>query len=171
MHAQGAPSPRPRFLVDGMAIRLGKYLRCLGYDAEWDLRAPTLELARRADEQGRVLLTRNSRLGLEVPPPQRFLVLASEDPVQQLHQVVGALDLDVRAHLFSRCILCNLELATLHGREAVRGRVPAAVLERHDTFYTCPGCGTVFWKGSHVANTCRKLGIAPPPGAQEGGAT
>jgi hypothetical protein len=25
----------PRFLLDGMLIRLGKYLRCAGYDAVW----------------------------------------------------------------------------------------------------------------------------------------
>ena len=163
MCAQSAPHPRPRFLVDGMAIRLGKYLRCLGYDAEWDVRSPTRGLARRAALEGRVLLTRNTRLGGEVPRPERFLVLEAEDPVEQLHQVVDALGLDVQALLFSRCIRCNLELETI-AAAAVRERVPAPVLERHDRFYTCPGCGTVFWKGSHVANTCRKLGIAPPSG-------
>jgi uncharacterized protein with PIN domain len=32
------------------------------------------------------------------------------------------------------------------------------------SFYTCPQCGTVFWKGSHVRNTCRKLRL---PSAEE----
>jgi hypothetical protein len=148
-----------------MAVKLGKYLRCLGYDAEWDVRVPTRELARRAVAEARVFLTRNTRVGFELEAPPRWLRLASEDPLEQLRQVVAAFGLDVRARLFSRCILCNLPLETVSDHEAVRDRVPARVLDRHDTFYGCPGCGTVFWKGTHVANTCRKLGIEPPPDA------
>jgi uncharacterized protein with PIN domain len=145
-----------------MAVKLGKYLRCLGYDAEWDVRVPTRELARRAAAEGRVLLTRNTRVGFELEPPARWLQLTSEDAVEQLQQVVAAFDLDVRAHLFSRCILCNVALETISDRERARGRVPGRVLERYETFYACPRCGTVFWKGTHVANTCRKLGIEWP---------
>ena len=152
----------PRFLVDGMAIKLGKYLRCLGYDAEWDVRVPTRGLARRAAAEDRVLLTRNTRVGFELAPPSRWLELDSEDPRQQLRQVVEAFDLDVRARLFSRCILCNVELETFADHEQLRDHVPERVLERYETFYTCPRCETVFWKGTHVANTCRKLGIDWP---------
>lgn len=162
MRSSADPAERPRFLVDGMAIKLGKYLRCLGYDAEWDVRASTRALARRAADEGRVLLTRNTRVGFELAAPGRWLALSSDDPREQLHQVVAALSLDVRTRLFSRCILCNLELGRMADLEALRGRVPAAVLERYREFFTCPGCGTVFWKGTHVANTCRKLGIEPP---------
>lgn len=151
-----------RFLVDGMLVKLGKYLRCLGYDAEWDLTAPTRELARRAEATQRILLTRSTRVGFELEPPPRWFRIESEDPVAQLHQVAGAFDLDMRARLFSRCILCNLELEPVRARESVRARVPERVYASHQDFYTCRRCGTIFWKGFHVENTCRKLRLPFP---------
>jgi uncharacterized protein with PIN domain len=154
--------PAPRFLVDSMAIKLGKYLRCLGYDAEWDAGATTRTLARRAEREERIFLTRNTRGGEEFALPPRSIELASDDPVEELAQVVRECALDVRSRLFTRCIGCNVELAPVADRESVRHRVAPEVLERYARFYTCPRCGTVFWKGSHVANTCRRLGIEPP---------
>lgn len=155
-------SGAPRFLVDGMVVKLGKYLRCLGYDAEWDVAAPTRALARRAEAEGRVLLTRSTRVGYELPAPPLWLRIASGDPVEQLREVVAALGLDARARLFSRCILCNVELAAVVDPQLVRARVPERVRRLHAAFFTCPRCGTVFWRGSHVENTCRKLGLPPP---------
>jgi len=151
----------PHFLVDGMAMRLGKYLRCLGYDAAWESGATTRELARQAEEQGRVLLTRNTRAGEEFRPPPAWVWLASENPVEQLHQVAAELELDLRSRLFTRCIRCNVELEGVE-KEEVSDRVPERVRERHRRFWTCPSCRTIFWWGSHVENTCRKLGIEPP---------
>jgi uncharacterized protein with PIN domain len=161
MHRPHAPPGSPRFLVDGMALRLGKYLRCAGFDAVWDVAAETRALARRAELEGRILLTRNTRIGEGVPPPPRWLALASEDPCEQFHQVVRELDLDPRARLFTRCIRCNVELVPAAAMD-VESRVPAAVRARYTRFFACPGCATVFWHGSHVANTCRKLGLEPP---------
>ena len=151
----------PRFLVDGMLIRLGKYLRCLGIDAEWERGTGTRALARRADAEDRVLLTRNTRLGTEIEPPRRALVLASEDPVEQLREVAQALHFDPAEQLFTRCIRCNVELARATPEE-VEARVIPEVRARHRVFFACPKCRTVFWHGSHVANTCAKLGVEPP---------
>lgn len=153
------------FCVDGMAIRLGKYLRCLGYDATWDVALPTRLLARHAAQEERVLLTRNSRIGYELEVLGDYLALAAEDPVLQLQQVVRELDLEM-GRAFTRCIRCNLELEPVAEREAVRERVLPLVFERHRSFYTCPGCRTVFWLGGHVARTCAKLGIPAPEGTR-----
>jgi uncharacterized protein with PIN domain len=150
-----------RFLVDGMAVRLGKYLRCLGYDAAWEPRAGTAALARRARAEDRILLSRNTRLGSLIEPPPRWLLLASDDPVLQLGQAARAFGIDTRGRLFTRCIRCNVELAAARP-EQVAARVIEPVRARHRLFFACPSCGTVFWRGSHVENTCRKLGIEPP---------
>ena len=151
----------PRFLVDGMLIRLGKYLRCAGYDAEWERGAGTRILARRAAAEERLFLTRNSRLGTEIPAPPGAVVLASDEPVAALRELALRLDLDLETGLFTRCIRCNVALVPA-SPEAVAARVLAAVRSRHRRFFACPRCGTVFWHGSHVANTCRKLGVVPP---------
>lgn len=153
--------PRPRFLLDGMLVRLGKYLRCAGYDAEWDRAAGTRALARRAEAEERVFVTRNTRLGEEVVPPPRHLVLRVDDPVEQFRELARAFGLDPTAHLFTRCIRCNVELRAALPEE-VAARVIPEVRARHRRFYTCPRCATVFWHGTHVANTCAKLGLPRP---------
>jgi uncharacterized protein with PIN domain len=147
----------PRFVIDHMLVKLGKYLRILGYDAVWDLSCRTHELIGRANREGRVFVTRNTRLREQYPPVDRVMVLKETDPVRQLHALIGELALDPTARLFSKCIVCNVALDPVADKPRVRARVHPNVYARYERFYTCPHCGTVFWRGSHVRNTCRKL--------------
>jgi uncharacterized protein with PIN domain len=154
--------PEPRFQVDAMLVKLGKYLRCLGYDAAWDERASTRDAARQAETDGRVLVTRNTRLGEEIPSPALAVVLSDDDPVRQLAILIEEFGLETHTRLFTRCIRCNVPLEPCTDATLLRERVPANVLRLYRAFYHCPACSTVFWKGSHVRNTCRKLGLEPP---------
>ncbi len=149
-------------MADHMVIKLGKYLRILGYDAEWNRKIRTHELIAKANGEGRIFLTRNKRLEDQYPRPDSVFLLESGDAVAQLGAVVARFRLDVLSGLFSKCIRCNLLLDPVRDKESIRGAVHPNVYERHERFFRCPGCGTVFWKGSHVANTCRKLNINPP---------
>lgn len=145
------------FMVDHMLTKLGKYLRIIGSDAEWHCPCRTQELILRATDEGRVFLTRNRRIPTEYPPPDRLMTIDATDPVEQLHEVVRAFQLDPRCLLFSRCIRCNVALLEVVNKDYVRERVHPNVIKHYDRLYTCPQCHTVFWKGSHVRNTCRKL--------------
>ena len=87
----------------------------------------------------------------------RVLVPADMEPVAQLHQVVKSFDLDPNAFLFSKCIRCTVSLESVPDRDTIKSRVHPNVFARFETFYQCPRCDTVFWKGTHVRNTCRKL--------------
>lgn len=145
------------FMVDHMLIKLGKYLRVLGYDADWDTSVRTHELIRRANAETRIFLTRNRHLADRYPAPDRSITISSVKPTEQLAQVVGETGLDQFSRLFSRCIRCNLPLDTIEDKSEIGGMVHPNVYACYQQFYRCPGCGTVFWKGSHVRNTCRKL--------------
>ena len=83
-----------RFMVDHMLIKLGKYLRIIGYDAEWDNTLRTHELILKANAENRLFITRNSRISHEYPRPERAHVLGETDPVRQLLNVVSSLALD-----------------------------------------------------------------------------
>jgi len=157
--AVDAESGEMCFEVDSMLVKLGRYLRCLGYDAQWDPERSLATRIERADAESRVFLTRNRNVGHQVPVPARVLFLACDDAVEQLWQVVRELGLDPYRHLFARCIRCNVPLAVIEKSPAVAARVPARTFACYARFYTCPQCGTIFWKGSHVRNTCRKLGL------------
>lgn len=154
---RGASVPELRFAVDAMLVKLGRYLRCLGYDSEWDLGLSLATRIERADAQNRVFLTRNHNIGHQLASPQRILFLADDDPVEQLWHVIGELRLDPQRYLFTRCILCNVQLVDIEKNAAVEARVPANTFASYARFFTCPSCGTIFWKGTHVRNTCRKL--------------
>ena len=151
-----------RFELAHMVIKLGKYLRVLGYDADWNLQLRTHELILKANREGRVFLTRNLQLSAQYPSAKQVLIVKEQDPTEQLRAVVAAFDLDPGCALFAKCIRCNVLLENVPDKEQVRSRVHPNVAERHDQFYRCPNCATVFWHGSHVRNTCRKLGLPPP---------
>ncbi len=155
--------PEITFMVDHMLIKLGKYLRILGHDAEWNKARRTHELIRRANREGRVFITRNTRLPDQYPAPDRVMVLSGTDPVDQLWEVVAEFGIKPEQFLFSRCIRCNVLLDEVSDKNEVAGSVDPNVLARYNLFHRCPRCGTVFWKGSHVSNTCRKLRITASP--------
>lgn len=124
---------------------LAKWLRILGYDAAYDPALDDYQLRRLARAEDRVLLTRDEALARQ--RGVRTLLIESQVLEEQLRQVQSELDFEA-APSFSRCPVCNEVLAPL-SREAARARVPAYVARAHDRFRLCPGCGRVYWRGSH----------------------
>ena len=147
------------FMVDHMLIKLGKYLRIIGCDAAWDRQVRTHALITKANAEGRIFLTRNTHIAEQYPHPAGLFVLYETDPVEQFQIVVAEFRLDPLKRLFSKCICCNVFLEKVSDKEKIRAFVHPNVYARFDSFFSCPKCGTVFWKGTHVANTCRKLGL------------
>jgi len=133
---------------------LAKWLRLLGYDTAYDNAAADPELARRARVEGRVLLTRDRELagrrGLHT------LLIQSEVLEEQVREVQGALGLPPDPAL-SRCAVCNAALETV-SPDAVADRVPPYVLRTQTEFHRCPGCGRVYWPGTHVEEMRDRMG-------------
>lgn len=143
-----APGGAPRFLADAMLGRLARWLRFLGFDCAYEADIDDAELVRRGVEEQRIILTRDRAL------PEAWRVagihlLEAETPFEQLAEVVRAFSLAGRVRLFRRCGECNTQLRPLAAADA-RERVPARVRERHDRFRECPGCGRVYWEGTHA---------------------
>jgi uncharacterized protein len=124
---------------------LAKWLRILGYDTLFDPGLDDRQLARLALAQDRVLLTRDRALAQR--RGVRTLLIKSEQLDDQILQVLADLHLEPDQS-FSRCPVCN-ELLEAIDREAAQGRVPAYVVRTHERFKLCPGCGRVYWRGSH----------------------
>jgi uncharacterized protein with PIN domain len=135
-----------KLLADGMLGTLAKWLRLLGYDTAYDNTATDPQLARRARAEGRVLLTRDRELagrrGL------RALLIHSEVLEEQVREVQDALGPPPDPAL-SRCAVCNAALEPL-SPEDVADRVPPYVLRTQTDFRRCPGCGRIYWPGTHV---------------------
>lgn len=134
---------------------LARWLRLLGYDAELDTVSCDADLARRAEREGRWLLTRDRRLAAAGP---RSLLVRSENVDEQLAEVLGRLGLEAGGRGFgTRCAACNGEVEPVP-REAVRDLVPGHVWSTAREFRRCTRCGRVYWRGSHVERIEARIG-------------
>ena len=152
----------PRFIVDTMLGDLAKWLRILGYDTYYSTRAEDWEILRRAEREGRIVVTmdgglynRARRRGL------RAVRITTFGAAQRLAEL--SLHVPVRLEADpakSRCPECGGPLRVVRDKDSLRGRVPPAALEAYDTFYVCTRCGRVYWEGSHWRNIRRVLAEA-----------
>lgn len=164
------PLPHPvRFAADAMLGRLARWLRLVGADTWFAPDVDDAELVRCALEEDRVLLTRDRRLLAEWRVPHALWV-ASERLAEQLREVLDAYPVAWRAGLFTRCPACNARLLPADPA-AVRGRVPPRVWREHVRFNRCPGCGRVYWPGSHAARIRAVLERTLDEGAERGGSS
>jgi len=139
----------PPFSADAMLARLARWLRVLGWDTRLDPHLPDPDLVALANAEGRLLLTRD-RLLLRELQPVRSLEIVHDAPLQQLVQVVTTLQLAPPRELFTRCTVCNTPLsAPLDAAQRAR-LLPADVQDIPGPARQCPGCGRVYWLGSHA---------------------
>jgi len=154
------------FFADAMLGRLAKWMRVLGFDTMYVHDIEDDELVRLAQEQGRLILTRDTRLAERLDSGE-FLFIRDDDPAAQLVQVFEELHLDADvSRLFSRCLECNSPVEEV-GREDIAGEVPEYVLSVNDRFTRCTGCGRVYWPGTHVSRILDRL--APALGRNKSG--
>ena len=135
------------FIADCMLGKLARWLRLLGFDVLYFSRASDAEILDAARKDGRIVLTRDTRMYARDTGPAVFQI-HSERWEDQVIQVLDELDLRRAVRPFSRCVPCNREVKPLASSDAMN-LVPPFVLEISETFALCPSCGRVFWKGSH----------------------
>lgn len=139
-----AAEATPRLLVDAMLGRLAKWLRLLGYDAEYWRDGPDEALMAHAQAEGRLIVTRDT--GLAGRRGVRALLIHAEELEGQLAEARAALGGSPQP--FTRCGECNGPLLPLAHADA-RGLVPPYVWHTQHEFRRCERCGHVYWKGSH----------------------
>jgi len=142
----GPPAGGWRFVLDCHLGRLAKYLRILGFDTLYDAAADDLRLAEAASS-GRFLLTRDRSL-LMRRQVERGALVRFDEPRAQLVWLARKLDLWPQAAPLRRCLRCNALLEPV-AREAVWDRVPPKTRLWCRDFVLCPGCGQLYWPGSH----------------------
>lgn len=145
----------PRFAVDAMLGRLARWLRALGYDTHYRPGIDDHDLVELANREHRVLLTRDRHL-ITFLRPARGMLIDSDVPLVQLDEVAATCGIRPTDDLFNRCLLCNTRLRT-----ATRTEIDTLVPERSRSmpgpFLRCPGCGRVYWPGTHIRRMRRAL--------------
>lgn len=142
----GTDPPRPlRFAADVHLGRLAAFLRLAGFDTV--VLDDDAEIAGMAAREGRVLLTRDVDL-LKRSVVRHGYWVRSTDSERQLLEIADRFDLARDIDAFSRCLRCNTPLRDRHAAD-VADRVPPRARATFREFRGCPGCGRVYWKGSH----------------------
>jgi len=151
----------PRFFCDDHLRRLARWLRAAGFDVAWEPAVADRDLLARCRAEGRVLLTLDRALAARAGTGA--CLLPSHDPLEQLRFVRERFGLDLLARAFTRCPLCNGELAPA---EPAAGEAPARVLATATDFRRCGGCGRLYWEGDHVRHMrARFRAVTGPPPA------
>jgi len=123
------------FDVDGMLGRLAKWLRILGFDADFPCPSPS---------EGRLFVT--------MKKAARFssaITITATDLESQLEELFEQTKILPDPDLFlSRCLVCNIPVTEIP-KESVSGKVPRPVFEMISVFNECPRCRRIYWEGSH----------------------
>jgi hypothetical protein len=145
----------PRFIADVMLGRLAKWLRIAGFDVLYSNKFSDEELMALSKREGRVLLSRDTRL-LVRKQVKDFIFLESQDIQMQIRQVFETMRILSLPFPLTRCLSCNEALIETTP-ESVRASVPVFVYETQTHFKSCPGCGKIFWAGTHRISVIRTL--------------
>ena len=137
----------PRFVLDNHLGRLAAYLRMLGFDCLYQNHFDDQEMAEIAQQEERILLTRDRRLLMRKAVTHGYCV-RSLVSLEQLGEVVQRFDLKARIRPFHRCLRCNHPLRSV-AKEVVLDRLEPLTKLYFDEFQICPACKQIYWKGSH----------------------
>ena len=147
-----------KFVVDFMLGRLCRWLRVIGYDAEYFTPADKNLLVYNALRNDRIVLTRDTKLSRK--KTLRIILVSSNDFIEQIKQIVHEVPLEIDEKcFFTRCSLCNVVLEETD-KAGIVEKVPSYVYKTQEMFSVCPNCKKIYWQGSHwelMKNTIKKI--------------
>jgi len=147
------------FIVDINAGKLAKYLRMMGYDTLLFREQDDGVMVKTALKENRVILTKDGEVlkrRLIIGGRIRAIHLVSDDPRQQVLQVLESLHLRDICSPFSRCLDCNTMLVP-EARDSIREMVPPHVFKTQFHYMRCPDCSKIYWRGTHWQAMCRQI--------------
>lgn len=157
--------PRPlkalRYLADVNVGKLARLMRMVGVDTEYAADGRDDDIAAKAENEERIVLTKD--VGLL---KRRRIVygrfVRAVHPDDQLREVIAFFGLAGRLRPFSRCIRCNAELVPVD-KAAVLHRLLPKTRQYFHRFKQCARCRRIYWRGSHHAQMERRARAAGIP--------
>jgi len=144
-----------KFVADGHLGKLVRDLRLLGIDVVYHRQAEDRQLVKTSSEQGRALLTRDRHLLMHSAVSDGYY-LRSQNSLEQTVEVLRRFDLASVLMPFSRCLRCNALLESAE-KEEIMGQLEPLTKIYYDQFRRCPGCGQVYWSGSHFEKLQKRI--------------
>ena len=144
-----------RFVVDRNLGRLAKWLRTIGFDAFYEAGCTLERLREESERPETIFLTTSDRVAEKICP-RNFLIVPRDDLRGQLNGVIRQFEIDWKARLFTRCVICN-SLVEPVPKEQLSTKVPERVFAIHSSFTRCPRCLRIYWTGTHTERLTSRL--------------
>lgn len=148
------PQP-PLFVVDVNLGKLARYLRLLGFDCLYCNDYADDTVARIADEQRRIVLTRDRTLLQRRIIIYGYFVRASL-PKIQTKEVLDRFNLYSILNPLTRCSHCNGQLIETE-KQNIEHRLEPLTKQHYHQFLMCSVCKHIYWHGSHCARVQRLI--------------
>lgn len=142
---------RRRFVADGHLGKLVRNLRLLGVDTVYERDADDPRLLEIMVAEDRALLTRDRPLLMHSVVRHGYCPRSDqhEEQTREVRRRFGMTAEEMRP--FSRCLRCNTPLAAVPKAEVLEPLADEPLTLRHyDEFRRCPGCGSIYWPGTHT---------------------
>lgn len=139
-----------KFVADTMLGNLARWLRILGYDTLYSSSFEDWKLLRIAEEEGRILLTRDESLFRRAKAKSLSVVLITSDDIAEMLAYVAfktGIELSFNPSR-TRCPECNTMLMRISKAEAL-SLLENNVATRYEEFWRCGKCGKIYWQGNH----------------------
>lgn len=136
---------------------LAKWLRICGFDTFYaNAELTDGELLEIAKNENRKLITMDKELFWNGKRENLNVIkITSTELDEQLRQVLQGISLN-NALVLSRCLLCNSSLDSIK-KDEVKGKIHPKVFEQHETFWYCPRCNKIYWRGTHYTDMLKKI--------------
>ena len=148
----------PVFVADAHLGGLARMLRMLGINTLFENAISDSEIIELAIRERRIVLTRDREL-LKIRDVARGCFVHALRPELQLREVAARYGLERHMQPFTLCLHCNFRLEFVE-KSAVKGHIPERITESYAKFMRCPGCGRIYWQGSHWARMREMLGAS-----------
>ena len=148
-----------KFIVDHNVGKLTKWLRIMGYDTLFFDGSDDSRMVTQALDEGRVILTRDTgvmKRRVVTSGRLKAILITSEEPEQQIQQVIEVLNLDCQFRPFTLCLECNRPLVE-KTKEQVNDLVPPYVFQTQNQYMECPACHHIYWRGTHWEAMTQRL--------------
>ncbi|MEA1885582.1 MAG: Mut7-C RNAse domain-containing protein [Bacteroidota bacterium] len=150
------PLREVKFILDAHLGKLAKYLRLCGFDTLFNNHYNDPEIVNIAEKEKRIILTRDREMLKNNRVTHGYWVRSQKNE-EQLKEVLTRLDLKKQVRLYTRCMVCNTPLEEVD-KEDIEDRLQPGTRRYYSEFKLCPGCGRIYWCGSHYEKMKKLIG-------------
>jgi uncharacterized protein with PIN domain/sulfur carrier protein ThiS len=143
------------FVADGHLGKLTRNLRLLGFDVAYDQKANDRQLLDLMARENRALLTCDRRLLMHAIVQHGYCP-RSQNAEEQTVEVVRRFKLLDLIAPFRRCLRCNARLQHAAKADVIEELEPLTKIY-YEQFRRCPGCGQIYWSGSHFEKLEKRI--------------